>query len=463
MLRLLKGRTLSKETKEFQKCVEWIKFFPKELNESLRQLLITTVKETFQVSDADLVGACSEDVFAKRQTVVATQDPGMLREQRLRELLPPDSWLSWYADWTQYTESPLSFHVFGSLCALGAALGRRVYLKWGFGSLFPNYCAILIGPTGRVMKTSAIDIPISLIRDGVICPILADRLTPEAMVTALKTSGHHFVPAPEFSVFVNKQKYNDSFVPQLLRLLDCPAVYKVSTVGRGEEVVENIALTILGGSTPNLLVDSSAREVISGGFLNRFVLVPEDDSPRCVSRPRQGPAHLGEKIKRTLEYFAGLSGEMYFSPAADKWWDGWYRARKELIRKSDETTAEVIQRGQIHVLRTALLIHLSTCDSLELCESCLQRGAKLMAFLEASTPQLLNTLTASSTAAEGDNLIKILTRLGGVADHSELLRRSRMDAASFKRHITTHIESGKIVEQRRGAVRCYTLPETKHG
>lgn len=457
------GRKIDKTLPVYKKSLEWIRFFPKTLGESLRLQLIGAVKEAFDVTDAEILQLCSVGELAIATPTLNGDDPSTARERQLRSLLPPNSWLSWYADWTVHTESPLSFHVFSSLCCLGAALGRRVYLRWGFGQLFPNYCAILIGPTGRVMKTSAIDIPTRLIRDSVICPVFADKLTPEFMITALKQSGHQFIPAPEFSVFVNKQKYNDSFVPQLLRLLDCPEVYKVGTVGRGEEIVENIALTILGGSTPNLLVDSSAREVISGGFLNRFVLVSEDDTSRCVPKPREGPQHLGDKIKRTLEYFAGLSGEMYFSHAAEEWWDGWYRRRKEIIRKSDETTAEVIQRGQIHVLRTAMLVHLSTCDTMELCEKCLQVGANLMHFIEERTPHLVHTLTASSQAVEGDSVLKALQRLGGVADHSTLLRRSRMDAAAFKKHITTHIESGKIALRQDGAVKCYYIPGEHNG
>src|SRR5258708_40366881 len=98
---------------------------------------------------------------------------------------------------------------------------------------------------------------------------MADAITPESLIDALVKSGHHFIYAPEASVFFGRQKYNEGLVTLMLRLLDSPSDYTRSTVARGEITVTDIALNILAGSTLSLLSEATPGTVTTGGFLNR--------------------------------------------------------------------------------------------------------------------------------------------------------------------------------------------------
>ena len=53
------------------------------------------------------------------------------------------------------TESPRIFHIWSAIFAVSAALGRRCYLPFGTGEIFPNHYVLLIGTPGTRKTTAA--------------------------------------------------------------------------------------------------------------------------------------------------------------------------------------------------------------------------------------------------------------------------------------------------------------------
>lgn len=458
VIQLLDGQKFSKGSPVFEKSLTWIENFPHSVDEARRKKLIRIVTETFDITEGEIYAYITK---AEQHTEGHLRSELVKAERELEAGLPKDGWLKWYVDYTRGLESPMAYHVFCSLSVLGAALGRRVYKdKGGFFQIYPNYCVILIGPTGRVAKTSAVDVAKNLIKESVLCPIMSDAITPEAIVGALTKSGHHFIYAPEFSVFFGKQRYNEGLTTLMLRLLDSPDTYVRETLGGGEIVVTNVALTVLGGSTLSLLAGSTPDQVTSSGFLNRFMLVVENDTCREFPDPIRGDPELRRKMLAVLQRFKGLAGEMTFEPAADRWRREWYHARKKMIREvENEMTAEVIQRGAVHFERTAMLVHLAHCDNFHICESCCKVADHLMRYAEARIPQTVAALSQTVLSRDSDYVTGVLRRLGGVLDRSTLMRRvsSKMDKTIFDRHIGSLIEQKVVRVEKRGLATIYIL------
>jgi hypothetical protein len=379
-------------------------------------------------------------------------------EEKLRGLLPKGGWFEWYDKYTLETESPLSYNVFSSLCILGAALGRRIYRRMGHFSIFPNYCVLLIGPTGRVKKTTAGQIAASIVKRSVLCPILADKVTPERMITVLKQSGHHFIFAPEMAVFFGKQRYNEGLVTNILRILDSPDSFAVETHARGEEILTNLAVSFLGCSTPSLLSTSMPEEITSSGFMNRFIIVSEQDTERCFPTPGEPPRDIEAKLLLTVERLKAMSGEMTLRKDADEWYDSWYRQRYKAMREMhDDVLVEVLERAPTHIIRTAMLCHLVQCDDFHICLDCIRTAEQLVAFTEQRSPKVVQQLKQTSGANDMDLVLGMLDRLGGAADHSTMVRRlaTRMDSRQLKAHIRTLEEGGRIKVSKRGAATYY--------
>ena len=457
VLKALEGvQYASRETPVFAKAMEWIKSFPRDLDNSLRVKLMHATCKSFNLSEAELL-LCLEGSL---NGLVKTQLEAISREVQLRKILPKGGWFEFYDKYTMEIEPPLSYLIFSSMCVLSCALGRRVYRRMGHFTLFPNYCVLLIGPTGRVKKTTAGDIAAKFIRSCMLCPILADKVTPESLVRVLKDSGHHFAFSPEMAVFFGRQKYNEGLVETILRLLDCPSEYIVETMARGTEILTDLAVTFLGCTTQSLLTTSMPEEVTSSGFMNRFVLVVERDTERVFPSPGVPPADMEDKLMRTAERLKSFSGEMTLSKEADQWYDQWYRERRvELRRITDDTLVEVLERTPTHLLRTAMLVHLVQCDNMDICLECIQNAHEMMKYVEVEAPKTVQALKQSSGANDMDLVTLTLKKLGGAADHSTLIRRvaSKMNAQQLKLHIKTLEESGVVRVTKKGAATFYYL------
>lgn len=459
VLRMLEGKTYPKEGPLFKKTVEWITFTATILKDApLVERLLARASIAFGVSHSELYAMVGGVVIAP-----AGGDFGPITlpkgtDEALRAILPKGGWFEWYDRYTEKTESPLSYHISSSMCVLGAALGRRVFVEMGFFKIFPNWCSVLIGPTGRVKKTSAANIAKGFISTQALAPIMADAITPEALATALsRDGGHQLVYAPEFAVLFNRQKYNETLTTRIIRLLDCPDEWEVETVARGKEIISNVALTFLGCSTPSLFTGATPDMVTSSGFLNRFLLVIEEDTDRTYPVPERGSPTYERQLIDVIKYARRIEGRMDFAEGAFPLYEEWYRARKQFVRSiHDEIHAEAIERGSDHLLRTAMLCHVAQCRTSKICKPCIEFAIKYLAHIEKALPLMVNAIRKSQRDADADRILTIFHRTGKVQSHSELLRKSRLDAQAFKRAIGTLVES-RLVDEKKSPIHLYIL------
>lgn len=454
VIELLGRERLNRDHPAYEQSIKWIANFPHTVEETKRKELIAAITSCFDITELDIYAAAFGGP-QHHEPIIPDH------ERELESKLPKTGWLRWYVDHTRFTESPLSYHIFSSLTALGAALGRRVYKEKGFFRIYPNFCTILIGPTGRVMKTSAVDVAKNLVKKAVLCPIMADAITPESLVDTLsKNGGHQFIYAPEASVFLGKQRYNEGLTTLMLRLLDCPDEFTRRTLGAGETTITNVALSILAGSTLSLLSGASPETVTSGGFLNRFVLVVENDSPRIYPEPQKGKWE--DKLVEVLERLKAFSGPIKFGKAADQWFDNWYRQRKNFIKQVDsETAAEVIQRGPMHLERMSILIHLAHCDTFEICPECCTVAQHLLEYYESKLPQMVSALSGTVSSRGIEFITTALRKHNGVLDRTTLMHKTshRMDRTELDRHLGTLKEMKTVREEKRGLATVYILEE----
>jgi hypothetical protein len=458
VLRALEGiHYETHDTPVFRKALEWMGNWPPGLDVTFKRRLIEATCSAFNIKEAELFINLDKNGQNGLALPVVSQPANS--EADLRAILPKGGWFEWYDKYTLEIEAPLSYSIFSSLCTIGAALGRRVWLRQGEWQIWPNYCVILIGPPG-LAKTTSGDIATKLAKEAAICPMFADQVTPERMISVLKESGHRFMYVGEMSTFFGRQKYNDGLVTKMLRILDSPEEYIAETQTREQEVLRDLAVTFLGCTTPSLLSSSMPAEVTSSGFMSRFVLVVERDTDRMFPMPGIPPARERAKLMKTLERLKSQVGEMTLSWEALKWYEEWYVEKKKEIRAiSDDHTAEALARRPTHMLKTAILIHMVQCDNFRICQPCIEAAARMLQFVQKSTPGIVQVLKQTLVATDMDYVKNTLARLGGAADHSTLVRRvsGRMNSTALKSHLRTLREGGHIREGRRGTATYYIL------
>lgn len=455
---------LTTQTLIFSKAVEWIKHLRFTNNNHLRIRLTSLTCECFKITEAQLILAMEGRLpVGQNGSSAHVEVPAPVEvepadeEAELNKILLAGGWLEHYRNYTMYNEAPLSFHLVSSMVVLGAAVKRKCYVDMGFFKVNGNCSALLIGPTGKVKKTFAIDVATELVRKNCLCPMISGKATSEAIISELVQSASQFIYAPEFSVFMGKQRYMDGLTPMLLRLLDDPPEIEALTISRGKQTIMEPTVCMLGGSTMSLLTSSSADEVLSGGFLNRMMVINEENTDRCFPFPRQGPGI--EELNSTLNRIKNYEGPIGLSSQANLVYQQAYRRRKAYLSQSTDSVAEISQRGTTHWLRIAMLVHLAECGFGDICADCMQFAIDFISFLERKLVAVARSIDRTTNSQELDFVLSMLEKLGGAADHSTLLRRvaSRVNAQKLKNVIQTLEESGQLKITRRGSAQYYIL------
>lgn len=457
ILRALEGRRFEgKESPIYAKALEWMDRWPESVDVALKDRLLNALCGAFNVTQAEVFATLAGDIGAPQVgSGVRAAEGG---EAEMVAALPRDGFIRSYVEYTAKIEAPMSFHAFAALSLLGCVIGRRCWFDMGFFKIFGCSGVLLIGPTGKVKKSTAIDIAKGMIEETASCPVMTDKTTPEALQTSLAESSHQYFCAPELSVFLGRQRYNEGLTTMLLRLLDCPSEYEVRTLTRGLQMIAAPTLSILGGSTMSLLNSSTPEEVLSGGFLNRFLVVIESNTSRCFPIPEAGSELQRKGLLDAVRRVRDREGKVELETKAMESYKQWYVERKRLANLDDKL-AEVVERLPSHILRVAMIIHLSSHEDNLICLECFESAAKLIAYVERRMPSMVQSIHRSIISQDADYVLEILRRLGGATDHSNLLRRvtSRMNARQFKAHIETLQQSGRLRVTKKGSANIYTL------
>jgi len=360
-------------------------------------------------------------------------------------LIPQTGWLHDYMEWTLNTEAPSVFHFFVAAATVGSTLGRRVFFDKGAYILFPNLSIMLIAPAGRCRKTSAANLGISLLTQtgG---RLLADKVTPEALVDSLKQEAQALIYAAELAVFLGRQKYQEGMVPLLTALLDCPKEWIVKTMGRGETVLKDVCISALCCSTIDWLQTAVPADTFGGGFMSRFLFVVQEETGRCFPLPPPLSKDLKVSLVRELAKLRTLRTTAVLAADAERWYRTWYIDHQR-SRPPEGHFSGYWERKPDHVLRLSMILRASdgalTDGSFTLSRETVERAERILTWLESWLPMTFDRVAGSAGGEDQIRLIRQLRQNGGSLGHSALLRRnsSKLNAEQFRRAIQTLTEA----------------------
>jgi hypothetical protein len=335
------------------------------------------------------------------------------------------SWINNYLLYTAKVESPEAFHLWTAVSLIAAVLDRRVYVDQGFWKIWPNQWIVLVG-TSQCGKTTAIDIGRALIEDlpddvkpNLIAQStsrskLIDRLRPKTkfkMTGALSgncgnTSSGYLISG-ELSSLITKQAKNDSFVPTLIDLYDCPSRWTYETWVHDEQPLYDVYMNILAATAPQYLRATLPFNEIGGGALARIMFVYQERS----TRPRNARPTLSEEEKelkenliKDLAQIALLEGECKLAPEAEDLFTTWYETY-DLGEYSEEESYYFDKKFKSHILKLATIISISEGDSLIITKHNLRTARAILEQNELQLPKVYTLLISSDT---GFNTMKVL-------------------------------------------------------
>jgi hypothetical protein len=440
----------------FAKALEFMRKLPEELTKYEVNETRTIICNAFQITDEELTNAVVE------QTPIAKVDKNetesvfglydvQQKEDELRALLPPRGFIPDYLRYVEHTEPPLAYHVFSAILGCGAMLGGKVWISMGVYDLYPPLGVLLLGPSG-IKKTSSANVIIDLINRTESIKVYTEMATPQALAEDMMEMSQGIIYAPELTAtLLTKEKFMDGMVAFLTRLMDHPRPeYRKRTVKGGVIVINEPCPSLLACSTLDWLIEKTPEGTFGGGFMARQILVMQDDSPRCEPRPTILDDKLKPDLMMQLASLLQYKGVYKFNAQAEATYQAWYRESKVKWKHPEiELMSYTYQRRADNVQRIALILHLSHCDTGEICLACFERAYKLLEWTDQFTIPALKKVFKSGTGKDQEIVLRTLRALGGVVEHSALVRKLqyRMNAQQLKVIITSLIDARQVDER----------------
>lgn len=258
---------------------------------------------------------------------------------------------------------------------MGAAINNRVWIQRGdeglLPKLMPNPWVILLAPPYRGHKTACINMASNALMQAYEdTRILADKLTPEAIVHALAAPQNPkemirigprdatgLIQAPEMSIIFGKQQYNVGMVSLITDLYDYREEWKSETIGRGKETLRNNCISIIAGSTPKWLQTMIPQDAFSGGFMRRFIIVelPADFYKRDAS-PRKPKDMEWKRIIELFKQFKDVKGQMGWTVEGKELYDDYYNSFEPLGDEQYDSYREAMSE---QILKVAMLLDIN--------------------------------------------------------------------------------------------------------
>ena len=92
-----------------------------------------------------------------------------------------NDWRDSYLTFTANSEPPYTYRLWCGISVIAACLKRKCVLNWGTLTLYPNMYVVLVGPSGRCRKGTAMNQGMWFMREMGI-KMAAESITREALI-----------------------------------------------------------------------------------------------------------------------------------------------------------------------------------------------------------------------------------------------------------------------------------------
>jgi len=371
-------------------------------------------------------------------------------------------WIGEYIDLVEpTTEAPDAFHLACGLTLIGACIGRRMALLHASERLLPNFYTLLIGPSGRARKDTAIKRSLALpmlppppgsfmVSLGIPFRVTRDVSSAEGLISRLAKHPNLYFYVTEFAKLMHNatRESTSSISPTLMDAYDGPPTLQ-NNVKKDEDSREaiNPFLSIMAAVQPEILAQLIGDSQQYSGFLNRWLLIVGDGKG-----PRPNPPHLDEtagwQLMRRATDAIGSYAEgsvLGFDAEAVARWDAWYIDAYPQGDTSSQEDAMGIRLGTL--VKKVALVHAVLDRSATIRRDHLDAAIATVDWSWGHTRRLLPTWGESPDARMARQIMEVLARRGPYLSKRKVqqLAGNRAGPGVFARVVKAMIENGELV------------------
>jgi hypothetical protein len=234
----------------------------------------------------------------------------------------------------------------------------------------------------------------------------------------------------------------------LTTLYDSPDEWTYHTRSRGKEVLKNVTLTVLAGTTKVWLKSAVPADSVAGGFASRIIFVYQEmpNKPILFYDETSDEVELRRQLIYDLSTIRKeLKGPMEFSPEAKKVAQAWYEG--EWYKTRDEKTDGYFSRKHDTMFKVAAILSASESSTRVIGAAHIKRALGMLEENERFMDNILSSVMANEVGDVTERILEIVRRDGKIT-HMEMLRKCWRiaDAQTLSTMIRTLVESGQIEE-----------------
>lgn len=339
-----------------------------------------------------------------------------------------DDWITGFLQLTHNTEPPILFRTWTAVSVLAACLKRKCYLEWGQSKLFPNMYIVLVAPSGKARKGTAMSAGKWFLSELGI-RLAAEAITREALVRELKQCGSENMPdangkmhlhssltiySPELAVFLGK-KDNTQLISDLTDWFDCGDKWVYRTKGQGTDDIVGLWVNLLGATTPEL-IQKMPTDAIGGGLTSRIVFVYEEKKEKLVHIDIMTPEEkaLRDILRDDLNTIAMTSGEYKMTEDYMIKYANWYESQEGNPPFRDHNFSGYIERRPTHLKKLSMILNASRGGDMILAEEDFDRALALLMRTEVKMPLTFQGYGQNSLAGPLQRIMRTIAMSGEI-------------------------------------------------
>ena len=327
----------------------------------------------------------------------------------------PD-WLDAYMEYTEDSEPPKMFHLWSAISTIASALQRKCYLRWGTLTFYPNMYIVLVAPSGKCRKGTAMD-PARDLLDALALPLAAEATTREALIRALRdanstnfdpnTGDQQFhssltIHSKELTVFLGYD--NKQLMMDLTDWFDCHNRWTYRTKTQGDDDIIGVWVNLIGATTPELIQTALPPDAIGGGLTSRIIFVFESRKYKTAIYPEPGDPELYRKIISDLERIHLMAGQFKVTDEFIDIWTQWYPDQEINPPNLGPNLSGYMERRPTHVMKLSMIMSASRSGDLIITGDDINKAIRIIQATEKKMPQVFSGVGKSQ-------IISILPRI----------------------------------------------------
>lgn len=351
-----------------------------------------------------------------------------------------DGFLKEYLRYVQETEVPDYFGLWCGVSLISSCLERKCKVDYS-PTIYPNMYIILVAGSALCRKSTAISQASNLLYQLNNCPnIFAQKATPEGLIDAFKavevsatdseiitnTKAQGILIASELSTLIDKNAFSSGLIALLTDLWDSSDnSFRYRTRGRGEEVISDSCISLLGATTSDWLRESLPIQAVGGGFTSRVIFVTSERSSRLIAWPRktQEMIDMERRMVHDLNEIRELHGEFHPTAEAQDYFEHIY---KTFIMTTGFTASKGLKgyAGRRHVIlmKVAMCCSAARNGDMTLIPEDFTEADSLLRNTELTMPDIIRNLESSAEGEDFEFVLRIIEQANKI-NRSMLMRR----------------------------------------